>query len=223
MLRQQLLDTSRGRIVTILQRGGLTVDDIAAKLGLTSNAVRAQLTAMQRDGVVQHAGRRPGTTRPSHVFELTPEVEQLLSQAYVPFLTQLVDVFADALPETDVDRLMREVGKRLAAEGPHRTRPSASLASRVSAASDFLNQQLGAVTHVEGNGGYFIRGVACPLAALTGKHPAVCRAMESLLAEVIGAAVHECCDRNGRPKCCFEIEAQRIVGPESRQARRPRP
>jgi predicted ArsR family transcriptional regulator len=64
------------------------------------------------------------------------------------------------------------------------------------------------VTHVEGNGGYVIRGVAGPLAALTGKHPAVCLAMESLLTELIGATVHECCDRSGRPQCCFEIEEQ---------------
>jgi predicted ArsR family transcriptional regulator len=61
MLRRQLLDTSRGRIVTLLQRGGLTVDDISTELGLTGNAVRAQITAMERDGVVKRMGRRPGT------------------------------------------------------------------------------------------------------------------------------------------------------------------
>ena len=32
------------------------------------------------------------------MFELTPEVEQLLSKAYVPQLTHLVQVFADGLP-----------------------------------------------------------------------------------------------------------------------------
>lgn len=209
MLRQQLLDTSRGRIVTALQRGGLTVDDLAGQLGLTANAVRAQLTAMERDGVVQRAGRRPGTTRPSHVFELTAEVEQLLSQAYAPFLTQLVRVFAEALPARDVDRLMREAGKGLAHE-LNAPRAARSFAERVERASELLNQQLGAVTRVEHNGGYVIRGVACPLAALTGKHPAVCLAMESLLVELTGAAVHECCDRTSRPKCCFEIKAPTV-------------
>lgn len=208
MLRQQLLDTSRGRIVTLLQRGGLTVDDLASRLGLTPNAVRAQLTAMQRDGVVQRAGRRPGTTRPSHVFELTPDVEHLLSQAYLPFLTQLVRVFADALPTKQVEVLMRKVGKAWAEELPTAGKsPARDLESRVSGASELLNRHLGAVTHVEGNGGYVIRGVACPLAALTGKHPAVCVAMESLVTEVIGAPVRECCDRTGRPRCCFEIKA----------------
>ena len=98
MLRQQLLDTSRGRIVTLLQAGNLTADDVATKLGLTRSAVRAQITAMERDGVVQKAGKRPGTTRPSHVYALSAQVEQLLSKAYVPLLTHLVGVFAETLP-----------------------------------------------------------------------------------------------------------------------------
>ena len=51
-----------------------------------------------------------------------------------------------------------------------------------------------------------IRGAGCPLAALTGKHPAVCLAMESLVTEVVGVEVTECCDRTERPKCCFEIK-----------------
>jgi predicted ArsR family transcriptional regulator len=206
MLRQQLLDTSRGRIVTLLQRGGLTVDDIASELSLSANAVRAQITAMERDGVVKRIGRRPGTTRPFHIFQLTPEVEQLLSQAYVPLLTQLVQVFANALPSDQVDGLMREAGKGLAHELPFTTQPGGSLQARVTHASELLNKELGAVTHVERNGGYIIRGAGCPLAALTGKHPAVCLALESLLTELLGGEVKECCDREARPKCCFEIK-----------------
>jgi predicted ArsR family transcriptional regulator len=208
MLKQQLLDTSRGRIVALLQRGGLTVEEIASELGLTANAIRAQLTAMQRDGVVQRGGQKPGTTRPFHVFELTPEVEQLLSQAYVPFLTQLIDTFTNALGEGEVEALLRRVGTNLAHELPVRRRPSDSLRSRMSEASQLLNKQLGAVTHVEANGRLVIRGAGCPLAAITGKHRAVCLAMESLLTEVVGAEVRECCDRRERPKCCFEVDAE---------------
>src|SRR5215204_2389957 len=95
VLRQQLLDTSRGRIVALLRSGELTADDIARELGVTRSAVRLQITAMERDGVVRKVGKRPGTTRPSHVFELTPEVELLLSEAYVPLLTQLASVLAN--------------------------------------------------------------------------------------------------------------------------------
>jgi len=207
MLRQQLLDTGRGRIVSLLQRGPLTVDEIASKLELSASGVRAQITAMERDGVVRRGGTKPGTTRPSRIFELTPEVEQLLSRAYIPLLTQLVDVFANGLPPREVDALLREAGKKLAGELSS-GRPSGTLRSRVMAASEFLNEQLGAVTHVEQNGRYVIRGEGCPLSALTGKHPAVCRAMESLVKEFVGAPVHECCERAERPRCCFEIRSK---------------
>ena len=170
MLRQQLLDTGRGRIVGLLQRGPLTVDDIASKLELSASGVRAQITAMERDGVVRRVGRRPGTTRPSRIFELTPEVEQLLSRAYVPLLTQVVDVFANRLPARQMDALLREAGRKLAGELSS-GRPSGALRARVMAASDLLNEQLGAVTHVEQNGGYVIRGEGCPLSALDRETP----------------------------------------------------
>ena len=104
---------------------------------------------MERDGVVRRVGRRPGITRPFHVFELTPEVEQLLSQAYLPFLTQLVDVFANALPSEQVHALMRTAGKGLASELPSGPTVGGSLRSRVTAASELLNKHLGAVTHVK--------------------------------------------------------------------------
>ena len=211
MLRKQLLDTSRGRIVTLLQQGPRTVDDLASRVSLTPNAIRAQINLMERDGVVRRAGLRPGTTRPSHLFELTPEVEHLLSRAYVPVLSHLVDAFAAALTSRQVDALLRQVGKSLADELVLTKPPSGSLRSRVTLASELLNEQLGAVTHVEKNGRYVIRGAGCPLSAVTGKHPAVCRAIESLVAKVVGVSVRECCDRGGRPRCCFEIARPRIA------------
>jgi predicted ArsR family transcriptional regulator len=205
MLKKQLLDSSRGRIVALLRREALTADDIASKLRVTRSAIRAQLTGMERDGVVRRAGQRPGTTRPSHVFELTPEVEQLLSSAYIPLLTHLVDVFAAGLPADQLETLLRQAGRKLADELPQGNRAARNLGARVAMASELMNDQLGATTHVEGNGGYVIRGFGCPLAALTGKHPGVCLAMESLVTEVVGVPVRECCDRSERPQCCFEI------------------
>ncbi|MGH8525699.1 MAG: ArsR family transcriptional regulator, partial [Gammaproteobacteria bacterium] len=53
MLKKQLLDSSRGRIVTLLRRGALTADDIASELRVTRSAIRAQISGMERDGVVR--------------------------------------------------------------------------------------------------------------------------------------------------------------------------
>jgi predicted ArsR family transcriptional regulator len=206
-LRQQLLDTSRGRIVTLLRAGALTTDDVARKLGLTRSAVRIQFAAMERDGVVRKSGKRAGATRPSQVFELTPEVEQLLSKAYMPLLTALVDVFAEALPADQVETLLRRTGKVLAQQLIQGARLSGTLRSRAAAVSAMMNEHLGALTGIESNGGIVIRGAGCPLSALTGKHRGVCLAMESLVCEIVGVPVQECCERDARPQCCFHMQA----------------
>lgn len=194
----------------MLRTGGLTADDIARTLGLTRSAVRLQITAMERDGVVRKVGKRPGTTRPSYVFELTPEVEQLLSKAYIPLLTGLVDVFAEALPADQIEALLRKIGIGLAQQVTRGKRVSGGLESRAAAASALMNEHLGAMTRVESNGAITIRGAGCPLAALTGKHKGVCLAMESLVAAIVGVPVKECCDRDDRPQCCFEMQDESL-------------
>ena len=194
----------------MLRTGGLTADDIARTLGLTRSAVRLQITAMERDGVVRKVGKRPGTTRPSYVFELTPEVEQLLSKAYIPLLTGLVDVFAEALPADQIEALLRKIGIGLAQQVTRGKRVSGGLESRAAAASALMNEHLGAMTRVESNGAITIRGAGCPLAALTGKHKGVCLAMESLVTAIVGVPVKECCDRDDRPQCCFEMQDESL-------------
>ena len=99
---------------------------------------------------------------------MTPEIEQLLSKAYVPLLTQLVDVFAEALPAQQVEILLRRTGKGLAKELTREKRIAGGLKSRVAAASELMNEHLGALTQVDGNGAIVIRGAGCPLAAVTG-------------------------------------------------------
>jgi predicted ArsR family transcriptional regulator len=199
-------ETSRGRIVELLRAGGMTVDEIAAQLGLSHNAVRVQLTSMQRDGLVHHARSERRTTRPSHIFELTHDARQWLSKAYVPFLTHLVGSIAQRHAPKEVASLMRDVGRSLADTLRARAVSSGPLASRVAAASITLNEELGAVTRVEPvNEHFMIRGHGCPLTAVTVDHPAACLAVETFIAEITGCRVRECCNRQRPPQCCFEI------------------
>jgi len=54
----RILETTRGRVVTLLRRGGMTTDELAGALGLTDNAIRAHLATLERDGFVQAQGER---------------------------------------------------------------------------------------------------------------------------------------------------------------------
>jgi predicted ArsR family transcriptional regulator len=200
-LRRAVQGTS-GQLLELLRRGPMTVDELARALVLTRTAVRAQLATLLRDQLVEQRGSRRGTSKPSHLYGVTPEAELLFSRAYIPILTELLHTLARRLTAARFDSIMRQVGSRLTAGRPV---PTGRLAERVVHASALLNE-LGGLTEVlKIKGGYLIQSHGCPLAAATTDHPEVCNAMESLLSQFVGATVSKCCDRYNRERCCFEV------------------
>ena len=57
-----------------------TVNDLAAELRLTDNAVRAHLASLERDRLVVQSGVKPGFRKPHATYALGPEAEQLVSE-----------------------------------------------------------------------------------------------------------------------------------------------
>src|SRR5215207_6944783 len=197
------LKGTREQIVNLLRRSSLTANEIAAKLGLTHNAVRDHLAALKREEIVREGGLQRSASRPAVVYELVPGAEAVFSKAYIPFVAHLVRVLQEQLRQDELDKVMHTVGRGLAEEWP---RLRGDLPQRIEAASALL-EDLGALHEVDRlDGGFVIRGYGCLLAAAAHGRPEVCRAMESLLAELLEAPVRECCERGERPRCCFKVE-----------------
>jgi predicted ArsR family transcriptional regulator len=213
-LDRKFFESTRGRIVTLLRRTGLTVDELARELDLTDNGVRGHLATLERDGIVRQRGsvrRVSGGGKPAYVYELTPEAEDLFPKAYTPVLLRLLDVLSERLGQEESEALLRAAGRSLADES---TTPSDDVHARLEAAVGVLNELGGLAELEERDGGLVIRGYSCPLAAVTPDHPEVCRMVETLLAELAGVPVHEHCDRGESPRCCFEVERLRNAAQE---------
>jgi predicted ArsR family transcriptional regulator len=207
-LPQVARSTSR-RILDLLRRGPMTVDELARPLSLTRTAVRAQLASLLRDGLVEQRDSRRGASKPSHVYGITTQAELLFSRAYVPLLTQLLHVLSLRTSAADFEAIMHEVGRAVLDGRVAR----GALGERVAGASALLNE-LGGLTDVErADGRYVIRSFGCPLAAATANHSEVCTALESLLGEYIGAKVSKCCDQYDRVRCCFEVQDSGVAVP----------
>jgi predicted ArsR family transcriptional regulator len=199
-------DATRDRLLALLREGAWTVDDLAERLGVTDNAVRFHLDALEQAGTVRKEGvRKIGVVgQPASIYSLSPAGDDAFSRAYAPVLIAVLEELRDRTSATQVVAFLRRVGKRLAHSFKDSSGP---LSSRVASASEMLNA-LGGITSVEKSGGsYRIVGRACPLARAVEADHCVCAAVTSLVAEVVGAEVSERCDRSGRPKCCFEISS----------------
>jgi predicted ArsR family transcriptional regulator len=217
---QRFNESTRGRIVGLLRRNTHTVEELAVELGVTDNAIRSQLTGLERDGLVRRQGLRRGQGKPSYAYALNPEFEPALSRAYIPLLTQLLRELGNRMSESEQTEFLERVGQRWAAGLPH---PGAGLKSRVDAATNLLNELGGVVQLEEHDSGPVIRGYSCPLAIAVRENPRVCLAMETLLRELLGVEVRERCDRSTENvRCCFHIE-QSITGSEPSQSPRNTP
>src|SRR5947209_3928354 len=64
-LDRRFFATTRGRIVALLRGAAGTVDELAQTLGVTGNAVRAHLSTLERDGLVEPRGLRRGVSKPA--------------------------------------------------------------------------------------------------------------------------------------------------------------
>ena len=196
------LASTRGQIITLLRRSSRTVDELAQALDLTHTAVRAHLAALERDGLVQQRSERRGSGKPSSVYNLTPAAEYLFPKSYCLYLDQLLGVLGERKPADDVDTLMREVGRRIAAQW---TIPPGELRVRLDAATEVLNE-LGGLMERETEGETLcIRGYRCPFAAVVQDHPEVCDLAETLLSELVGVPIVEQCGRTGPEPCRFVV------------------
>ena len=202
---ERWLESTRGRLIGLLRQGDMTVDELAAALGMTDNGVRAHLVSLERDGLVRPAERRGGRVgKPATAYRISPGAELLLSKAYLPLLTGLLEAMGERLPTEQLRPLLQAAGSRMADAVE---RPRGDLRGRVHAASQLLNQLGGfsSVEDVEDRGGFVIRSRGCPVGAAVRERPEVCEAIVSLIADLTGAQVRSCCQRGDRPSCCFEV------------------
>ena len=204
---------TRAQILGLLRRGQMTVDELARAIGVTDNAVRMHLAALERDGLARAVGvRREGTVgKPATLYAVPPEADAAFSKAYEPVLTTLLVTLTGRLGEHELTELLRDVGRQLAVSTASN---GASLEQRVRAAAAVL-EGLGGDTVVErsGNAGYLLRGFACPLSRSVSQCPPLCAAVEELVAGITDAKVQERCDRSERPRCSF------VVTPRASRAR----
>ena len=199
---QEYGSTTRGHIVTLLRGGNHSVDELAAELGLTDNAVRAHLAILQHEQIVHTVGvrRGEGAGKPATVYGIAPGAQPMFSRAYSPLLAALLaELRAHRTPDA-MRRLLQRVGHRMAP-----AKAKGTMEARVRAGSDLLNELGGSTAVARDEGALVIRGHGCPLSEAVTECPETCRAVEQMLTEMTGVRAVESCDRDGPPNCQFRF------------------
>ena len=190
---------------------GMTIDELAASLGISRSAVQQHLALLEREGLVGSAVRRRPMGRPNRIFYLTDAGYESFPRRYDLLSIRTLQAMRDLRGEEELDRLFDAVAARLAGELLPRVQ-AAPPSGRADAVIALMNE-LGydASTCEDGQA---IRAVNCIYHHLASGTRAVCRFDVRLLSRLLERDVqHAACMVDGAPHCLFRIMPAPCAGP----------
>lgn len=213
MHSDRFFQTTRGKIVSELRRrGSASAADLAGQFGLSPNAVRQQLTILERDGLVAETSVRRGPTKPTYEFSLTPEADRLFPQAYDKMLSAVLREVRDQYGPPGVAKIFDGLSKRAverARESVTAVRPE----EKVAQLTEMLQKNGVVAEYSLIDGGYVLHERSCPYFDAAKEHPEVCQVIHQVIDETIGGdhAQTESLASGGK-ECRFELYPKEIVG-----------
>ena len=112
--RQQIIQLMR-------ERGKMTARDIARELGITSVGVRRHLANLEKDGLASVQLVRQKVGRPTFIYSLTDQAQELFPKNYHSLATQLLDAIQvregdkgiDSIFSARMDQLLSQYRPRM--------------------------------------------------------------------------------------------------------------
>ncbi len=180
---REYTEADRPAILDLLKiHGPANVPALARLRRVNLTAVRQQLAALQREGLVEMRVERRRRGRPTQLWTLAPKAEALFPQAYAPLALALLRALRAAEGEERIDRLFARRTRELAAKYRRRL------------AGKSPGEKWMELARIRDEEGYMARGAGrgltehhCPIAAIAREFPQACRFEKLLFEQVLGA------------------------------------
>jgi predicted ArsR family transcriptional regulator len=185
----------RRAILLHLRRSGPSAPDaIATALGASRSGVAQQLRALDIAGLVTRTAVRHGVGRPRHVYDVTPEAQDLFPSNYdglaTGLLAAILEVGGDALLEDVFEARRRQSEARLRERLGGDLAPDAPLEDRVEALAR-AQDELGylAEARVDADGTIRLVEHNCAVLDVARANAAACQAELALFEGLLGTSV----------------------------------
>ena len=193
---------SRDRILELLLRtdSQLSVQALAAALGISRNAAHQQVMALEREGLIERASAIRTKGRPSQGFRLSTAGKATFPRQYSLLAKQLLGELSQILGPVELHGAMQRIGKSLAASLTEKVGPNADEGLIAG-----LMRELGYESRVvEGADGPEIEAHNCVFHDLARADLSICEVDLALLRSLSGKSVdHRRCRARGEGSCRF--------------------
>jgi predicted ArsR family transcriptional regulator len=196
-----------GQILRLLQeQGALRIKELEAALGVTSTAIRQQLSLLQAEGLVVTTTVREKRGRPYALYRLSEQGQALFAQGYKNLAVVLLEEVLRH-EEADVTQaLLQRVSTRLGqqyAENMHSTAVGDRLQTLVARL-----QENGVISKVdEEDDAFVLTEYGCPYFSVARQHREVCEMEIEAMELALGSQVTLCQSQlDGHHGCQFQVK-----------------
>ena len=205
----------------IVERGRVTVAELAAELRLTPGGLRRHLDRLRADGLVRVEMLHQEMGRPLHVYLPTEEAEarraryERLTERLVREVTIIPTERIGMAGETLLGAVLHGVGQRIVEE--HRSRVAGEdMDGRVEELTTVLREEGILSGWARTEGGYVLTNATCPyrkIAHASGR--ATCEMDREIIESLLGVPVEQAGRLvDGQPHCDYIVRSA-AVGPEA--------
>ena len=203
-LRQQQLLT-----MLLRDNAGLTVEELSQGLGISANAVRQHLTALERDGLVAKGETQSSGGRPEQLYELTPAGNELFPRHYSWFAELLLDSLRTEKDSDALRERLESMGRAVARQVEGRVAGIEDTAERIRVLAAIMHElgyESGPV-HSRKEKLPSIEATNCVFHCLAQRFPEVCHFDLAMMSKVVGREViHDECMVRGGHVCRFKFK-----------------
>ena len=153
--------------------GGLTAQQLAAELKITSMGVRRYLVTLERDGLVRVQMQRQAAGRPTYVYRLTEAGYETFPNNYHVLAAQLLDAVQVHDGDAKVEALFAQRMDQLAAQYEPRMRGK-DLGERVAELAKIQDENGYMAVWTAVPGGYLLKEQNCAIYRVACRFQAAC-------------------------------------------------
>lgn len=215
-------------LVALKKAQPLTAQELGAQFGLTANALRRHLKALEEDGLVQYRREVRGVGGPVFAYSLTLSSEQLFPRSYASVLTTALEALrttehgSEAVTrvlEAEWSALVDEAAPVLATLPVHER---LALVAELLTSKGYMAEVVeDSATTDAGNTPQLgtLRIHNCPIRAIAERFPEACAAEARMMERMIGAPVVRGAHRlSGCVRCEYGVRGEHLSQLHTEQA-----
>ncbi len=203
-------NTRRDVLHRLRTRGGMTAQQLAAEMGITSMGVRRHLLALEKDGLVRVQLHRQPAGRPAYIFQLTEEGYDTFPRSYDLLATQLLDAVQTREGENKVSEMFAGRMDQLVAQYEPRMHGK-DLAGRVAELARIQDENGYMAVWEKVEGGYLLKEQNCAIYRVACRFQSACQYEIELFRRLLDADIERIEHQvKGDKSCTYRVTERQV-------------